>query len=315
MQQQKAAGPVQPPNNGVQRRPFPWVRTIVAFLIVLVLSILTVLGLLATGHVINYVWFFIAPALFALIVAIVPILISLFTFDPVVQPQQPTTALPSSQAHIATAPVVLTQTSTILTQQAPAGSISPVAQIFHFAQSLPSHDEFYGRAYERATLINRTSQRSSTALVGEYRIGKSWLMQYLQQSAPTHAQLGPQIRIGRLSATHPQCQTLAGFVKKALEALNVSTHRPNPHETPLERLAIEAGELKRQGIIPVLCIDEFAGLIGMLGFGKSFVKGLRAIAENDGLVLITASKDPLHTVIEHIIGGTSPLFNIMLELT
>ncbi len=315
-QQQKAAGPVQPRNNGVQREPFPWGRTIVAVFVILILSSLTIAVLFVTGHM--YDVSFTAPAAIGLIVAIIGALTWLFPLSPFAwrQPPQPSPVPNAPQTPIATSPIPVTQVSgptLVSTVLFPA--TSPVAQIFHFAQSLPSPDEFYGRAYERATLINRTSQRSSTALVGEYRIGKSWLMQYLQQSAPTHAQLGPQVRIGSMSATHPQCQTLVGFVKKALEVLNVPPHRPNPHETPLERLAIEAGELKKQGIIPVLCIDEFAGLIGRPGFNKSFVEGLRAIAENDGLVLITASRDPLHTVIEHIIRGTSPLFNIMPELT
>ena len=65
----------------------------------------------------------------------------------------------------------------------------------------------------------------------------------------------------------------------------------------------------------MLCIDEFAGLIGKPDFDKLFLSGLRAIAEDEGLVLITASRQPLHEVIEHIIGESSPLFNIMPQLT
>jgi hypothetical protein len=100
-----------------------------------------------------------------------------------------------------------------------------------------------------------------------------------------------------------------------LEVLNFSVRNPRPNETPLQRMTTAARELKTLGIIPVLCIDEFAGLIGLPGFDKSFVVGLRAIAEDEGLVLITASRQPLHEVIEHIIGETSPLFGIMSQLT
>ena len=190
------------------------------------------------------------------------------------------------------------------------------AHIFHFDEpNLPNPGEFYARQDKRIDLIHRTSQRASTAITGDYRIGKSWLMQYLQQVAPTHSQLGPHVRVGRFSATHPECRTLPGFVRKSLEVLSVSDHNAHRTKLTLEQLSSAIREMKNLGIIPVLCIDEFAGLIGLPGFDKSFVNGLRAIASDDGLVLITASKQPLHDVIEKITGGTSPLHNIMPQLT
>jgi conflict system STAND superfamily ATPase len=163
-------------------------------------------------------------------------------------------------------------------------------------------------------LIDNIRQKRSTSLVGEYRIGTSWLMQHLQQIAPTHPQLGPLVRIGILDVYQSQCQTLKGFVKETLKVLNMPVHHPNSYKEPLERLSIEVRAMRQQNIILVLFIDKFADLIGKRGFDKSFVTQLRAILEHDGLVLITASGKPLHTVIEHITGGTSPLFNIMPEL-
>jgi hypothetical protein len=139
------------------------------------------------------------------------------------------------------------------------------------------------------------------------------LIQYLQQIAPT--QIGPNVRIGKLSATHPQCRTLIGFVKRALEVLDMPMPNMRQHVNPLELLAFTARELKNRGIIPALCIDEFAGMIGKEGFDKNFITGLRAIAEDEGLVLITASKQPLHRVIGDMTGETSPLFNIMPEIS
>lgn len=191
----------------------------------------------------------------------------------------------------------------------------PTDHIFHFDEiQLPNPSEFFGQEYERIDLIKRTGRRNSTAIVGDYRSGKSWLMQYLQQVTPSHPQLGPNVRIGRLSARHPQCQTPAGFVKRALEVLSVPNHDANLKKMQLERLANAARDLRNLGIIPVLCIDEFAGLIGKTGFDKVFLSGLRAVAQDDGLVLIAASRQSLHEVIENIIGESSPLFNIMPQL-
>lgn len=205
-------------------------------------------------------------------------------------------------------PVILGQTATVQPRLAHS-----FADIFHFNETqLPDPGEFYGREYERLTLLTRTGKRNSTAIVGDYRIGKSWLMQYLQQRVPS--QIGPNVRVGKLSATHPESQTPAGFVRRALEVLDLPVHKTGAHVTPLERLALAARELKQLGIIPVLCIDEFAGIVGKEGFDRDFIMGLRAIAEDEGLVLVTASKQSLHQVIENMTGETSPLFNIMPEI-
>lgn len=292
MRQQEA---MEKPQTGADRRgPFPWGRVIVMLFVALLLISLSVVLWVAGGMMMT--WGAIAPLAIGLIVAITPLVQWLFPLSPVAWPEndkQPPVRSSSSQAQ----------------------SEPFAGDIFHFDETqLPAPDEFYGREYERQVLITRTGKRNSTAIVGDYRIGKSWLMQYLLQCAPTHPQLGPGVRVGRLSATHPQSQTPAGFVKRAMEVLNMPAHKAGPRETPLERLAIAVRELRTLGIIPVLCIDEFAGVIGRPGFDKSFVMGLRAIAEDDGLVLITASRQSLHQVIEDMTGETSPLFNIMPEI-
>jgi AAA domain len=190
------------------------------------------------------------------------------------------------------------------------------AHIFHCNEpQLPGLDAFFGRAYERRELIQRTSIRASTAVDGEYRAGKSWLLQYVQQVAPMHPQLGTHVKVGKFSTTHPQCQTVDGFVKYALETLNLPDHNgAHGRKLQLVQLAVAVRDCKKLGIIPVLCIDEFAGLIGKPGFDITFLYELRTIAEEDGLVLITASRQPLHEIIEQMTGQSSPLFNIMPRL-
>lgn len=321
MQQQQQAsqkGPGQ--QTQPSRSPFPWVRVIVVFFIFSLLVLLTVLGLLAYGHVIEYIWVFIVPPLGGLISAIITVLAWLFPLKSVsltsklalqetMQPQ------PQSDSDSKNAAKRLQTSSSILNSHIHQ-LIVPDGHIFHHNEpELPSPDEFYDRQYECTTLIERSSHRASTAIMGDYRIGKSWLMQYLQQISPTHSQLGLHVRVGRLNATNPQCQTLTGFTKRALEVLDFPARDLSPNETSLERLTLASRDLKASGIIPILCIDEFAGLIGLPGFDKSFVAGLRAIAEDEGLVLIIASRQPLHEVIEHMIGETSPLFGIMPQLT
>lgn len=271
------------------RRPFPWTRMLVMLSIAVVFISLSIVAWI-TGDT-QQTWRALIPFVLGLIAALLPFVQWLFPLNPVPttdrQPDPQPLPLPPALEH----------------------------DLFHFDETqLPSTAEFFGREYERNTLLTRISARSSTALIGDYRIGKSWLLQYLMQTIPAHPQLGPRVHIGRLSATHPQSATLAGFVKRALEVLNVPDYRSNTRETPLERLATAVRNLKQLGIIPVLCIDEFAGLIGKNDFDKNFIIGLRAIAEDDGLVLVTASRHPLHEILHHLTGDTSPLFNIMQEL-
>lgn len=299
----------QPPPEGREqasgklskRAPFPWGRVLVVFLILLLLSGLAVVGLVGVMHSANTgAWTFIVPVLIGIVGVMVPIVQWLFPLNTSASGTQPDSASDGR--------VILGQTNLIQSSR-----VHPLADIFHFNETqLPDPGEFYAREYERLTLLTRTGKRNSTALVGDYRIGKSWMMQYLQQRAPS--QLGSHVHVGKLSATHPQSQTPAGFVKRALEVLEIPVHKTGAHVAPLERLAIAARELKTLGIIPVLCIDEFAGIIGKPGFDKDFVMGLRAIAEDEGLVLVTASKQSLHEVIENMTGETSPLFNIMPEI-
>jgi hypothetical protein len=320
VQQQKDSqkGPEQ--QMQASRSSFPWVRVIVVFIVFSLLVLLALLGLLAYGHVIDYIWVFIAPLLGGLIPALITVLAWLFPLKSVSlttkhAPHESMQPHPLSDSDSKKATERM-QTSSGNFNTYIYQSKVPAGHIFHYNEpELPSPDEFYGRNYEYTTLIERSSHRASTAIMGDYRIGKSWLLQYLQQISPTHSQLGPHVRVGKLNATNPQCQTLQGFTKRALELLDFPARNLSLNKTSLERLTLAARNLKTLGIIPILCIDEFAGLIGLPGFDKSFVVGLRAIAEDEGLVLIITSRQPLHEVIEHIIGETSPLFGIMPQLT
>jgi len=293
-QQQEAIEPVPVPSAPSPRQPFPWVRMIIMLSMAAVLISLSIIIWITSAQTLT--WAAVASFALGLIAAMLPVVQWLFPFN---------SLEPARDSQL----------------DPPNASVPPVhppvaTSLFHFDETqLPSPAEFFGREYERGTLLTRISARSSTAIIGDYRIGKSWLLQYLIQSIPTHPQLGPRVHIGRLSATHPQSATLAGFVERALQVLDVPDYRASTPETPMQRLATAVRNFKQLGIIPVLCIDEFAGLIGKADFDKNFIIGLRAIAEDDGLVLITASRHPLYTILHHLTGDTSPLFNIMQELT
>lgn len=328
MQQQTQTQIQTQPQTAPSRLHFPLVRLLIALSIMLLLALLFAVSVLSTGRVLSPVWIILAPALIGWIIAIFPVLQYFFPLNPVSQnmgqnqppPSNVSPTLPPSVNILVAQPPQSSAASSALpmiqvTPTVQTSQTIQAAHIFHCNEPLPGPDAFFGREYERRELIHRTSIRASTAIDGEYRAGKSWLMQYLQRVAPTHSQLGTHVKIGKFSATHPHCQTVEGFVKCALETLNLpGLNGTNIRRMQLAQLAVAVRGCKQLDIIPVLCIDEFAGLIGKPGFDTTFLNELRSIAEDDGLVLITASRQPLHEVIEQMTGQTSPLFNIMPRL-
>lgn len=177
--------------------------------------------------------------------------------------------------------------------------------IFLFNEHLPHPREFYGRKLECKALINRARKGASTSIVGPRRIGKTWLIEYLMQVAPT--ELGPNYRVGYLDATLPGSETVSGFTASVLEQIGIRVAPSNAYLS-LETLLEAVDKLKANNLIPILCIDEFEGLNNRQEFEKAFFTGLRAISQR-GLGLVTASKTRLFDIVGND-GYTSGFFNI-----
>ncbi len=188
------------------------------------------------------------------------------------------------------------------------------AAIFSFNLPLREPHEFYGRLAERTTLLSRIANGGSSSIVGERRAGKTWLLDYARLVAPTHSVPGLTYRVGYVSATHPQCKSVVGFVERAMDELKILPHTIDRSQTPLGQLSQGVRDLKKNSFLPVLCIDEFEGFNNREVFNAEFVEGLRALAQDDGLVLVTASKRSLRECIEKLTGETSPFFNIVQHI-
>ncbi|GCE17524.1 hypothetical protein KDK_13240 [Dictyobacter kobayashii] len=72
--------------------------------------------------------------------------------------------------------------------------------------------------------------------------------------------------------------------------------------------------MRNFGVQPVLCIDEFECFRNKQEFDQDFFEGLRALAESNGLILVTASRHPLKEIIEGLTGQTSPFFNKVQQI-
>lgn len=186
----------------------------------------------------------------------------------------------------------------------------PLPTIFYFnVPHLPNIDELYGRKRERIALLDRTLKGVSTSIVGPRRIGKTWLIDYLKLAIST--QFDTTFRLAILDGTMPQCQTITEFCTRVLNAFGVPFAATQADMDILGRFIIEQ---KARTITLVLCIDEFEGFFNKQAFDYEFFANLRYLAQNDGLVLVISSKNPLIDIVgEHY--KTSPFFNIFDQLS
>lgn len=311
-QQQQSKGP---------HATFPWKRLLLISVISLLLGICTVALILSTGHIIDPAWSYIIPIVSGVFIGplftILPWLFPLSTVEFWRRTAQTPSAPPTTASSVPVPMPTQPDPTNAATPQPSLPSTPPtqiaVQMVFHFNEPLPAADEFYGRVRERITLIDRTGKGISTSIVGPRRIGKTWLMRYLQLVAPD--KLPSHLRLIYLDATRPSCSTLNGFLGEALTGLGI----PVVDRSSLNMNTLEAvvKDLKAHNHIPVLCIDEFEGLCRQSGFSLDLLVHLRAIA-SEGLGLVTASRQPLMEAVTSILGEqgkTSPFFNIFEQIT
>ena len=160
-------------------------------------------------------------------------------------------------------------------------------------------------------MLNRTWHAASTSIVGQRRIGKTWLMHYVRLIAPQ--ELGSKYLIGYLSTMASRCSTVVGFVGTALEALALQKSSLATAQDSLILLEQAIQEVSSTGRVPVLCIDEFECFGNHRQFDLHFFSSLRAMTQN-GLCLLVASKTPLIEIIGKY-GKTSGFFNVFEQIT
>lgn len=189
------------------------------------------------------------------------------------------------------------------------GQVAPT--IFFFNAPFIDANEFYGRQRACNELLDNAAKRASTSIVGPRRIGKTWLLAYLKQTIS--ARFGSRFPVASIDATSPRCATIDGFVSFILEEWNFDL-LSSPESSPMARLERVVKEMRRQEMIPLLCIDEFERFTHHEDiFDLQFFDNLRSIA-GSGLVLMVASKRPPFEFISQEF-QTSPFFNILVQVT
>ncbi len=199
---------------------------------------------------------------------------------------------------------------------------------FTFGNPIQQPERFYGRKSEIRQIVNRllSSAHESTSVIGERRIGKTSLLNYL--SSPVAAAklgLSPDkyclvyVDFQGLTDITPQrfWQRVLGKMahsacdermKSAIEKLL------NQNEFDLFDLEDVFEKFRDPGLTIVLFMDEFEYVTQNKKFKPDFFGGLRALAIHHGVALVTATQRELADLChsEEIKG--SPFFNIFANV-
>jgi len=189
-----------------------------------------------------------------------------------------------------------------------AGDESP----FICGKMIKDPQKFWGRRNEINQVLTRLYNMESTSIVGERRIGKSSLAYYILSTSQNN--FDDTYKFIWLDGQSNHSSSLKAFcaevtVKGAIEYV----HGNSGKECLIN---FEDAILSSKKKI-VLIINEFELLTDsshQTEFGESFFTTLRYLAEQGDCALVITSKQPLRNLCEHVLGISSPFYNIFLEI-
>jgi hypothetical protein len=199
---------------------------------------------------------------------------------------------------------------------------------FTFGNPISDPTRFYGRKQEIRQIVNRllSSAHESTSVVGERRIGKTSLLNYLANpQVAAGLGLAPDkfclvyIDFQGLTDITPQrfWQRVLGKMARAScdEELAARFQALAKQDTfdlfDLEDLFETVGD---RGLNVILLLDEFEYVTQNLKFGSDFFGGLRALAIHHPLSLIPATRRELVDLCHSDEIKGSPFFNIFANV-
>jgi len=171
--------------------------------------------------------------------------------------------------------------------------------------TLQNPDLFVGREHELRAIVSRMggSQPTSLNIVGSHQMGKSSLLYYFFLTWEQRISQPESYVVIYLSLKNANCQQENNFYQAiAQELLSCPSVQIEPklvallQKTPLERVGFSQAmkEFKRQGLLPVLCLDDFESLLTNRSerrreFDNGFYDNLRSLMDDSALMLIITS--------------------------
>ena len=176
---------------------------------------------------------------------------------------------------------------------------------------LPAPEEFFGRRRERRQILNRIKQGQPVAIVGARRIGKTWLLRYLEMVIQRDMQ--ERAIVGYLDAQWPSCATIPQLLSMMLHKLHIDQPAENTERGYLQQLETGIKQLQSNGTVPVICIDKFERICKIPERCFETLEKLRALTQI-GLCLVTASRQPVGRIIRNTESATdtSPFDNVFM---
>ncbi|MDJ0775471.1 MAG: AAA-like domain-containing protein [Mastigocoleus sp. MO_167.B18] len=165
---------------------------------------------------------------------------------------------------------------------------------------------FVGRKEELQAIFSRMSgvQPTSVNIVGEKQIGKSSLLYYFSLIWSERVKDPNKYVVIYVSLKKASCQQEENFYEiVAQKLLSCSAVQVKPvlnqllGQKPLNRIGFSRAitEFENQGLLPVLCLDDFENLLKYQEeFDNGFYDNLRALMDNNVLMLILASREILN---------------------
>jgi uncharacterized protein len=182
---------------------------------------------------------------------------------------------------------------------------------FTYGGRITNPAQFIGRGKELRDIFSALETASSGQLqhvqvVGERRIGKSSLLYYITQIYKQRLTQPEKYRFVYVDLQDAHCHKLEGLLKYVLGELKVSA------KPTLANFQEAVEDLNRNGVYPVLCLDEFEHLTKHKDqFPDEVFEVWRSLASGSKLAFITASQTSLGQLIQQ--GNlTSTFHNIFI---
>ena len=185
---------------------------------------------------------------------------------------------------------------------------------FHWRGTVAEAEAFVGREREMANVFARLRTLGCVSIVGERRIGKSSLS--YQASVRAGKELGPETRavyIDMLSAKHHSLQGLLWAILTGLGG-QVGQVEAESSDAAMAVFEAEIQELRRQGCLPVVFLDEFEALGSRTEqLGDDLLESWRSLGNGGQMAFVATSARPLDEVTKES-GLTSSFYNIFAQM-
>jgi eukaryotic-like serine/threonine-protein kinase len=180
-------------------------------------------------------------------------------------------------------------------------------------------NQFYGRRKEIARIFSRlgASRPQSVSIVGERRIGKSSLLNYIYSTIIRSEQLDNATNyiFIFMDLQQKRYETVEAFFADFLELIVQAVAEPLPiRSQDFDGVRKVFAELHRRGRKLIVLLDEFDVITANRAFNLDFFSFLRSAANNYDLAYITSSARELQVLCHADQIADSPFFNIFTNI-